>query len=122
MTFDWRLYIELADELIKADPSGRLAEAYYRSAISRMYYGVFCLTRERLTNMGIRFSTTGEVHKEVREVLTRRFNSTASTKLAKKLGELHTYRKKADYDSSLGINTSIADGIKKDALECLAQI
>lgn len=122
MTFDWRLYVDLADELMKVDQSDPLVEAYQRSAISRMYYGAFCLTRERLMNMGIPFSSTGEVHKEVREVLMRRISTDASTKLAKKLKELHDCRKRADYDSSPGINPKIADGIKKEVLDWLAKI
>jgi hypothetical protein len=42
MNFNWIRYIYLATELLKGSD-----ESYYRSAISRAYYGVFCIARDR---------------------------------------------------------------------------
>lgn len=40
MSFDWKDYVYLAEELLN-----RTEESCYRSSISRAYYGVFCITR-----------------------------------------------------------------------------
>jgi len=53
MSFDWRTYLQLADALIKHQTATVPQEAYLRSAISRSYYGVFCIAR----NFLIRLST-----------------------------------------------------------------
>lgn len=45
MSFDWEDYIRLSEELIKK--TGALEEANFRSSISRGYYGVFCIARNK---------------------------------------------------------------------------
>jgi len=45
MSFDWSLYIEIARKLVAVKANG-LEEARFRTAISRSYYGVFCIARE----------------------------------------------------------------------------
>lgn len=48
MSFNWELYIQLADELISCQEKVDLREAYLRSAMSRSYYGIFCIARNHL--------------------------------------------------------------------------
>lgn len=42
MSFDWKEYICLAEDLLS-----QAKESYSRSSISRAYYGVFCITRNK---------------------------------------------------------------------------
>jgi len=42
MSFDWLGYIRLAENL-----SDELDESSLRSAVSRAYYGVFCIARNK---------------------------------------------------------------------------
>ena len=123
MMFDWNHYIELADELMKAKPD-RLTDAAIRSAVSRMYYGVFCLTRDLLKKKGFDLPRSGQVHTLVRDAL-KRLNSNDSVKLAKMLSELHSHRKVADYETAITINKNQAvliDYKKREALEHLSKL
>jgi len=49
MSFNWRDYVDLAQDLLN-----RAEEACQRSSISRAYYGVFCLARNRKGYKNIR--------------------------------------------------------------------
>jgi hypothetical protein len=49
MSFDWKLYVQLAVDFYRSEA---LKEAYFRSAISRAYYGVFCIARNFLKSKG----------------------------------------------------------------------
>ena len=57
MSFNWIKYIYLADELL-----GGTDESSYRSAISRAYYGVFCIARDR---KGYQIYKRADVHSKV---------------------------------------------------------
>ncbi len=59
MGFNWRGYVLLAESL-----SSNTDEASLRSAISRAYYGAFCLSRN---HFGLSNNTGPEVHKKVSE-------------------------------------------------------
>ena len=41
MSFSWKIYIRLAEELIDNSENSDIKEAYLRSSLSRSYYGVF---------------------------------------------------------------------------------
>lgn len=47
MSFDWHLYVALASELLETAKTEGMEEAYFRSSISRSYYGVFCIARNK---------------------------------------------------------------------------
>ncbi len=66
MSFDWKSYIQLAEELINHQRTPSLQEAYLRSAISRSYYGVFCIARNLLIHKGISIPKV-DTHKFVRD-------------------------------------------------------
>lgn len=53
MSFDWKTYLDLASELITQQKSSGKHEAYYRTAISRYYYGVFGLASSFLSKKGV---------------------------------------------------------------------
>lgn len=106
MSFDWRLYIKLADELINFHRTKSLAESYWRSAISRAYYGVFCLSRNFLISKGIRIPRKN-VH---RFVIEKYKNSPdqVEKKIGVELDRLRKDRVDADYDDRKSINNSYA--------------
>ncbi len=106
MSFDWRLYIKLADELINFHRTKSLAESYWRSAISRAYYGVFCLSRNFLISKGIRIPRKN-VHRFVIEKYKNSLDQ-VEKKIGVQLDRLRKDRVDADYDDRKGINNSYA--------------
>ena len=105
MSFDWGLYIQLADELINQQRTQTLQEAYLRSSISRSYYGVFCIARNFLSKRVTipRFNTHKFVIKQYR-------NSPDKTekKIGKDLSSLCRERKSADYKDTDTVNINMA--------------
>lgn len=117
MSFDWKLYVELSEELIKHQKTPSLQDAYLRSAISRSYYGVFCIARNMLIKKTVYFSRE-DSHKEVRE----HYNNAVTRKekqIGTKLGRLWTERKAADYDEDEMFNDERAKTSYKMAVDTL---
>lgn len=117
MSFDWTLYVELSDELINHQKTPSLKDAYLRSAISRSYYGVFCIARSLLIDKTVYFSRE-EPHKEVRE----HYNNAATRKekqIGTKLSRLWTERKSADYDADESFDNERAKTAHKMAVDTL---
>lgn len=96
MSFDWKLFVQLADELISHQRTAVLREAYFRSAISRSYYGVFCITRNLLVSRGITIPKV-DTHKFVREKYLKSQNR-LEKKTGKDLLDLWRDRKDSDYE------------------------
>ncbi|NMG83275.1 MAG: HEPN domain-containing protein [Methanosarcinales archaeon] len=123
MSFNWELYIHLADELISYQENADLREAHLRSAISRGYYGIFCIARNHLVakNTSIpRFDT----HKFVREEY-QKLPRNVEKKIGKNLRRLSKERNDADYENDADINVSRAKtalDLSKRTLEKLRQI
>ena len=86
--FDLMRFVTLADELA----SGTNDEARLRTAISRLYYGVFLLARQRAGIDERRF-----VHERVRTAL-----SSTNSRLAASLGVVGRLRDVADYEELPG--------------------
>lgn len=107
MSFDWRLYIQLADKLINNQRTAGLQEAYLRSAISRSYYGVFCIARNFLiNNRGVTIPKT-DTHKFVREEYMRSKNK-AESKIGEDLKDLLKERKESDYEDKIKVDINKA--------------
>lgn len=88
--FDPLGFLALAETLAQAVAE----EAHHRSAISRAYYSVFLLAREKLMTSNVLAPfTTGEVHREVVRAL-RSVNQANGDQLDK----LRRQRNRADYD------------------------
>jgi len=102
MSFDWGLYIQLADELINQQRTQTLQEAYLRSSISRSYYGVFCIARNFLISKRVIIPRV-DTHKFVRE---QYLNSPDKTKkkIGKDLYNLLRERKDADYENTATVD------------------
>jgi len=90
--FDWPDYLTLADEL-----ANRTEEYCLRTAISRAYYYVYHLARNRVTDNGFIIVRGGDTHKQVWEKFDASpyFDSKKLYQLAKRLQDK---RRQADYD------------------------
>lgn len=99
MNFDWTRFIDLAAEL-----SARNEEAATRSAVSRAYYGAFCLARDR--------ATLDEYKKpDVHRAVIDRYEQSPSGRertVGQFLAELFRQRKKADYESGFQVDSAVA--------------
>ena len=123
MSFDWSSYIRLAEELINRADSGGLQEACFRSAISRAYYGVFCIARNSLKARRTSIPHI-DTHKFVRE---QYINSSdrVEKKIGVNLGRLWKDRKRSDYEDTASIDIKrvmTAIDLAKRSLEQLRRI
>jgi uncharacterized protein (UPF0332 family) len=114
MTFDWNVYINLSKKCLECDE-----EAYFRTAISRAYYGCFCILRDR-ENLGD--DTTRNVHINViKHYKNHRFNPNYK-KIGIKLDQLRKCRNKADYNGEIEItkdNAELAIARSKEIINLL---
>jgi len=99
MSFDWKNYVILADELRTLQCKGG-TEARLRASVSRGYYGIFHLTRQRLAAEGLKFGGGTEVHQEVAQAL-RTSGDPARFALGREIGRLRGYRNMADYEDEI---------------------
>jgi len=110
MSFDWKDYIKLAEKLYNEVNKNSMEEAYDRSVISRAYYGVFCLLRNKAGLEFYRPRNTNDpgVH---RKVITHYKDSTKleEKQAGKILDELRIMRNKADYDGQKKTNIKDAE-------------
>jgi uncharacterized protein (UPF0332 family) len=102
MSFDWKLYVQLAEELIDFYRSEALKEACFRSAISRAYYCVFCIARNFLKSKGKTIPPI-DTHKFVREQF-KRSSDIIERKIGENLARLWKERKDSDYEDTADIN------------------
>jgi hypothetical protein len=122
MAFDWRRYVELANELIAHPGSPQLAEASLRTSISRSYYGVFGIAAGHLEKrVPIQRIDT---HKFVRDQY--RYSSIkAEEKIGNDLLSLWQERKAADYDRDAHVDAgraALAHEMAKRVLQRLSSI
>lgn len=91
--FDWSEFLSFGEQLTSSNDS----EVSLRCAISRVYYAAHHTAKTYVSNtLGIRLSSTGEVHKEVIDELLR---MNAKRKAGLQLRQLRDKRNWADYDA-----------------------
>ena len=93
--FDWQDYLKLAEEL-NTDKlqNSSIKEAYYRTIISRFYYGILGIAKIK---SGIT-TKSAVVHKEVFEYFQKQ-NHLHCKQIAQILDSLRKERNKCDYDA-----------------------
>lgn len=98
MSFDWREYFALAQELSgQAGVTSAGTEARLRSALSRAYYAAFCQARNHLRDREGERLPEAQVHTYVRD----RFRDSADAarqQIGHHLNRLRIDRNKADYN------------------------
>jgi uncharacterized protein (UPF0332 family) len=121
MSFDWGDYIKLAEKLQNETNKNSIEEAYYRSIISRSYYGVFCISRIKA---GLEFyrprPRTGDpgVHEKVISYY-KNSNIPEEKLIGKFLDDLRRDRNDADYDRRKRIDKDLAERAILKAKELL---
>ncbi len=100
MSFDWASYIKLAEELAKQPH-----ESYWRSSVSRAYYGVFCTARDRKDTTSF---SGGKIHEIVINSYKNSSNSNEQY-IGFLLDKLRKSRNQADYDGEKRIDKDIAE-------------
>ncbi len=106
--FNWLSYLDVAEHLFdQGGPAIRAGDAlgpeqrFYRSAISRAYYGVLCHTRDTLQPLrDTPFSSRGDVHQQVIDAL-RNDPRPEVVHLGDSLSELRKERNRVDYRTRL---------------------
>lgn len=100
MSFDWKEYVYLAEELLTRDE-----ESSFRSAISRAYYGAFCIARNRKSYKNY---TGSDVHwKVINEYKNSRDKNERN--IGRILDKLRKSRNDADYNEDKPVNRGLAE-------------
>lgn len=98
MSFNWKEYLTVAQELAQKDREG-----YLRTAISRAYYGAFCLARNK---KGYKDYTYPDVHSKV-IIAFKTEKNTNLRKIGQALDMLRKQRNHADYDEDKKIDQNL---------------
>lgn len=106
MSFDWKSYVDLSDELINHQRTPGLKEAYFRTAMSRAYYGVYGIACNFIVTRGIP-SRTQITHWFIRNEYISSNNET-ERQIGHNLKRLWRRRIDADYEAKATINASEA--------------
>jgi len=104
MGFDWKALVDLARKLQELAASADNAEAYFRSAMSRAYFGAFCHARNYAVSF-LQFSPRDDQddHGRLRAHLQQKRRAGDASRLER----LRQWRNRADYDDDLsGLNVS----------------
>jgi len=99
MSFNWKAFIDFAKELMDATDEARL-----RSAISRAYYGVFCIARNKKR---LKEYKKKDVHSKVIESYKSSQDKDEKF-IGKTLDELRRHRNDADYNEDKKITPALA--------------
>jgi len=105
MMFQWDSFVHLAEKLISWEADD-VREAIFRTAISRCYYGVFCLARNRLIARNIKIPKE-DTHKFVIEQF-KKSNNRMERAIGKNLNRLRYERNRADYDDKTDVDAKDA--------------
>lgn len=106
MSFDWKTFRTIADELIKSQNKQGIEEAYYRSAVSRLYYSAFHSVKNILEQAGVTIPNT-RMHESVRERCESSNNQTYRI-IGTNLHRLFNFRIDADYKAKRTVNLTTA--------------
>ena len=103
MSFDWKDYVYLAEELL-----ARAKESCLRSSISRAYYGVFCIARNRKGYQNYEPKRGENIHwLVINEYKISR--NVCDRDIGRTLDKLRKSRNDADYKENKPINTGLAE-------------
>jgi len=112
MSFNWENYLRLSKDLLKTP-----TESYFRTSISRAYYGTFCLARDK---KGYNPSTWN-VHQTVISAYENSGNL-SEQKIGKKLNELKRARIRSDYNGNIKIKKGLAERMLITACDVLKEL
>lgn len=105
MSFDWKEYVYLAENLMN-----RTGESCYRSSISRAYYGVFCITRNRKGYQNYKPKKGENIHWMVIDAY-KNSSDRNEQNIGRTLDELRKSRNDADYNEERSIDSTHAERV-----------
>lgn len=103
MSFDWREYLAVAEDLDAGRAPSASEEARARAAVSRAYYAVFCRARDYLIRLGeISHARADEphLHSRVAQQLSRGFDGRRRD-VAQRLRDMRAARNRCDYEGDV---------------------
>ncbi len=113
MSFNWRDYISLAEDLVNSTEEARL-----RSCISRAYYGVFCIARNRKGYKGSNPKKGENLHWIVINAY-KESTHVEEQKIGWILDKLRRSRNNADYEGDRPISKGVAERSVNEANQIL---
>lgn len=116
MSFDWKDYVYLADEL-----SGREEESCLRSSISRAYYGLFCLARNNKSYQNYVPKKGENIHWIVINAYKNSSDKNEQD-IGRILDKLRRSRNGADYNEDRPINKGLAQRAVYSAMRILTDM
>lgn len=114
MNFDWEDFLKVAEILHEGASEGSLHEAMYRIAISRAYYAVFCIARNRKLAEGLKISHTDNPHELVINAYKGSENHYERL-IGNELSRLRKWRNRADYEDEIERVANLSSQAVKDA-------
>jgi len=122
MSFDWREYLNLGLVLKGIQPLNFTQEAALRSSVSRIYYSCYHLALDyAITHFKYKKITgkkAGKNHSQVRE----EFKKNKKYNIARRLENLHRWRKDCDYDDLISNLDLIASNSVDQARKIISQL
>lgn len=116
MSFDWKDYIDLAEELLN-----RTEESYHRSSISRAYYGVFCIAKNKKGYRNYKLKKGENIHWIVINAY-KNSSDINEQNIGRILDKLRKSRNDADYDESRSIDRNLAERVVLSAKQILTRM
>ena len=114
MSFDWKDYVYFAEELLN-----REEKACLRSSISRAYYGVFCVTRNKKGYKNYKPKPGENIHCVVINAY-KNSSDRNEQNIGRILDKLRKSRNDADYDESRSIDRKLAERMILSAKQILS--
>jgi len=116
MSFDWKEYVYLAEDLLN-----RGEEACLRSSISRAYYGVYCSARNKKNYQHYKPRRGENIHRIVIDSYKNSKNR-EEQKIGKNLDQLRRSRNHADYNEDWPIKKEYTERAIIVAKQIIASI
>ncbi|MEW6409979.1 MAG: hypothetical protein AB1488_07690 [Nitrospirota bacterium] len=113
MSFNWKDYVYFAEELLS-----REEESCLRSSISRGYYGVFCITRNKKDYQNYKPKSGENIHWVVINAY-KNSSDRNEQNIGRILDKLRKSRNDADYDESRPIDRNLAERMVVSAKQIL---
>jgi uncharacterized protein (UPF0332 family) len=128
MAFNWKEFLDFAENLYAEPNKPGPPEAAFRSAASRAYYAAFHAAFDLGKSRGFTPAFNGDDHKGlINYFLNLQPKNPQATKLSTKLDRLRDYRRRADYDNLLGTPAPqsiayYAIGMAKEIFICVNEL
>lgn len=124
MSFDWREYGALAEDLAAGRAPVASREARARAAVSRAYYGVFCRARDYLVRLGEVSHSRHDEHQLHRRVADALAFSTDGRRrdVGKRLRAMRDERNRCDYDGHVPDALAVEAAVLASARQAHAKL